>query len=127
MISDDQRSFFIELGKRIAELRQRHALTQTRLAEVLEVSQPTINAFEHGSRRVPVSLLPELAAALDVSIEELISGTSGTMSRRIGKRGPTSKLERQMELIRRLPRARQKIIIDMLDGVLSHADRASNS
>lgn len=127
MISDDQRSFFIELGKRIAELRQRHALTQTRLAEVLEVSQPTINAFEHGSRRVPVSLLPELAAALDVSIEELISGTSGTVSRRIGKRGPTSKLERQMELIRRLPRARQKIIIDMLDGVLSHADRASNS
>lgn len=124
VISDDDRRYFLRLGKRIAELRNRQALTQTQLAEVLEVSQKSINAFEHGVRRLPVSLLPPLAQALDVSIEELVADDA---PRKAGKRGPLSKIEQQMDLIRRLPRARQKIIIDMLDGVLSHAERASNS
>lgn len=123
MISDEERSFFVRLGKRIAELRNRQALTQTQLAEMLEVSQKSINAFEHGVRRLPVSLLPELAGALDVSIEELIAGTAARKSR---KRGPLSKIDQQMDQIRRLPRARQKLVMDMLDGVLAHADRASN-
>lgn len=124
VISDDDRSYFLRLGKRIAQLRNRQALTQTQLAEVLEVSQKSINAFEHGVRRLPVSLLPPLAQALDVSIEDLVADGA---PRKTGKRGPLSKIEQQMDLIRRLPRARQKIIIDMLDGVLSHAERASNS
>ena len=125
MISDDDRGFFVKLGKRIAELRRRKALTQTKLAEELDVSQKTVNAFEHGTRRVPVSLLPALAEKLDVTIEEIVSGV-GAAPRKLGKRGPRSRIEEQMELIRSLPRSKQKFVIDMIDTVLAQADRASN-
>jgi len=35
-----------------------------------------------------------------------------------GKRGPTPKLQRQLERVSRLPKAQQQIILAMLDGVL---------
>lgn len=124
MISEEDRSFFVKLGERIAALRVQQGLTQTQLAKRLEVSQKSVNAFEHGERRLPVSLLPELALALGVSIEDLVAGNTAT---RAGKRGPLSKIDQQMELIRRLPRARQKFVIDMLDGVLGSIERANGA
>lgn len=124
MISDEDRSFFVKLGQRIAALRTQQGLTQTQLAKKLEVSQKSVNAFEHGQRRLPVSLLPELALALGVSIEDLIAGNTTTRS---GRRGPISKIDQQMEQIRRLPRARQKFVIDMLEGVLGNMERANGT
>lgn len=46
---------------------------QVQLAEALGISQPQLAFYEVGKRRVPVSLLPGLARALDVSIEALIA------------------------------------------------------
>jgi transcriptional regulator with XRE-family HTH domain len=119
-MTDDEKDFFVKLGQRIADLRKKHALTQAHLADRLGVSQQTINSFERGRRRVPVSLLPELAQLLDVSIEELIVGDK---TKSTGKRGPASKIDRQVEEIRRLPRAKQRFVIDMLDAVIAQAQR----
>ena len=68
-ITQDEREFFVQLGTRIAELRKAQNITQVQLAETLDVSQPTMNAYEMGHRRVPVSALPTLARALGVSLE----------------------------------------------------------
>jgi DNA-binding XRE family transcriptional regulator len=57
-ISTAERHFFIELGERIANLRKTRNITQVQLAEVLGVSQQTIQAHEVGRRRTPVSALP---------------------------------------------------------------------
>jgi transcriptional regulator with XRE-family HTH domain len=119
-MTDDEKDFFVKLGERIAELRRARALTQAQVAERFAVSQQTINSFERGRRRVPVSLLPELAQILDVTIEELIVGDKANGA---GKRGPASKIERQMEEIRRLPRAKQRFVIEMLDAVIAKAQR----
>lgn len=121
-MTEDDKTFFIKLGQRIADLRREQASTQAQLAERLHVSQQTITAFEHGRRRVPVSLLPELARALDVSIEDLIVGKNGKTA---AKRGPASKIERQLEQIRRLPRTKQQFVIEMLDAVLARATRSA--
>ena len=40
-----------------------------------------------------------------------------------GKRGPASKLQQQIERLSQLPKAKQKIVIEMLNGVLSQAGR----
>ena len=42
---------------------------------------------------------------------------------RPGKREPTPKLQQQMERINQLPKAKQKFVIEMLEGVLSQAGR----
>jgi transcriptional regulator with XRE-family HTH domain len=117
-ITRNEREFFIELGSRIATLRKDAHITQVQLAQTLGVAQSTLNAYELGQRRVPVSALPILAKSLGVSLEELIGEKPAP-----GKRGPTPKLQQQMERINQLPKAKQKFVIEMLEGVLSQAGR----
>ncbi len=119
-MTKDEKSFFVKLGKRITELRGRQALTQTQLAERLGVSYQTVNSFEHGRRRVPVSMLPALAEQLSVSIEELV--VAGASTRPASKRrGPRSKLDQQIDIIRELPRTKQKFVMKMLEVVITQA------
>jgi transcriptional regulator with XRE-family HTH domain len=119
-ISPDERAFFVQLGARIAALRKAQGITQVDLAQALGVSQQTINSYETGRRRVPVSTLPPLARTLGVSIEELIGEPPSTATR---KRGPTPKLMQQVERIQQLPRAQQRFIMRMLDTMLAQQGR----
>jgi transcriptional regulator with XRE-family HTH domain len=118
VMSPDQQDFFRTFGERLARLRRERGLTQTQLGEVLGVSQQHVVAFEKGRRRVPVSALPVLARTLEVSVEELVGEQP---QRRPAKRGPTPKLQQQMERISRLPRGTQKLVTQMLDAVLQQA------
>ena len=117
-ISKDEKAFFVQLGSRIAQLRKEQGITQVQLAEWLNVSQQTVNAYEVGRRRMAVSALPTIAKLLGVSLEELIGEPL-----KPSKRGPTPKLQQQMERINQLPKAQQKFVIKMLEGVLSQAGR----
>lgn len=89
------------------------------LAETLDVAQSTVNAYESGQRRVPVSALPVLAKALGVSLDELLGETS-TAAR---KRGPAPKLQQHMERISRLPKPQQRFVIQVIGSVLAQASR----
>lgn len=115
-ISQDERAFFVELGARIAQRRRDSQMTQIQLAETLGVSQPALNAYELGQRRIPVSALLKLARALGASLEELLGESAATK-----KRGPTPKLAQQVERLALLPKAQQRVVMQMLDGVLAQA------
>lgn len=112
-MTQDSKKFLKELGARVAVLRKEQGLTQTQLAEMLGISQQLVASYEVGRRRIPVSALPTLAKALAMPIEALLGVSSGA-----AKRGPTPKLQQQMERINRLPKAQQKVVMRMLEGVL---------
>lgn len=112
-LSKEEQAFFAKLGMRITHLRKEHGITQVQLAETLGVSQQTITAYETGRRRIQVSALPAIAKVLRVSVEDLIGEP-----RKAAKRGPTGKLQQQMEEVSRLPRAKQQFVMQMLDTVL---------
>lgn len=112
------RKFLQELGQRITRLRKEQGLTQAQLAELLDISQQLVAFYERGQRRVPVDVLPDLARILGAQVEELLGLKSEN-----GKRGPTPKLQQQLERISRLPKARQRFVMDMLDTVLNQAGR----
>jgi len=116
-ISVEDRDFFVSLGERIASLRKANNITQVQLAEALGVSQQTIQAYEVGRRRIPVSALPVVARTLTVSLEALF----GEGDRSSRKRGPASRLQQQLEQISQLPKAKQRFVIDMLDTVIHQA------
>lgn len=116
-ISADEKTFFVRLGAKVAELRKTEGITQVQMAEQLGVSQQTINSYEVGRRRIPVSTLPVLASTLGVSMEELIGAPPAANK----KRGPTPKLQQQIERIQRLPKAQQRMVMQTLDTLLKGA------
>lgn len=119
-ISQDEREFFVALGARIAQLRKDSHITQVQLAETLGVSQPAINAYETGQRRVPVSMLPTLARTLGVSVEELIGTPQSAAAR---KRGPAPKIQQHLERISALPKPRQRAVMDVIEALLAQQGR----
>lgn len=121
-ISDDERAFFIALGQRIAEQRKACAITQVQLAEQLGISQQAMNSFEKGRRRVPVSLLPVIAQALDTTLDALLAdNVSPAMKSAPKKRGPQKKIRQQLEQIEALPMAKQRAIAQVLDSMLAQS------
>jgi transcriptional regulator with XRE-family HTH domain len=118
-ISSEERLFFVSLGERIAALRRANNITQVQLAEALGVSQQTLQSYEVGRRRLPVSALPVVASTLSVSLEELF-GAQTKAAR--GKRGPASRLHQQIDAVAQLPKAKQQFVAEMLRNVLGQGE-----
>jgi len=112
------RQFGKELGRRLAQLRQEAGLTQHAVAAHLGIAQQTLAHYEVGRLRLPVALVPKLATLFAVSTDVLLGVTDASTGARAGKRGPTPKLQRQLERLSRLPKAQQHVVLAMLDGVL---------
>ena len=64
----------IKTGKFIAEERKNKKLTQRQLADILNISDKTISKWETGNGFPEISLLQPLCQALDISVNELLSG-----------------------------------------------------
>jgi len=110
---NDRESFLIPLGKHLAILRKEQGLTQAELAHSINISQQVYASYETGVKRITVSRLPKLAACLDVSVDELL----GLPMQK--KRGPQSKLEKQIREIEKLPSQKKKFISEFLATTLA--------
>jgi transcriptional regulator with XRE-family HTH domain len=66
------------LGRRIARLRLARTATQERLAKELNVSPQAVSKWENDINYPDISLLPDLARFLSVSVDELLSGASAS-------------------------------------------------
>ena len=67
------------LGTFIALLRKEKRLTQKQLAELLNVSDKTVSHWECDETSPDISLLPLLAEALGVTVDELLKGEKKTV------------------------------------------------
>ena len=106
------------MGARIAEARKFQRLTQQQLADHLGLAQQTIAHYEAGRLRVQASMLSALARKLGLTVDELLGEGTGSH----GKRGPTAKFEKHIERMNKLPRAKQQVLLEMLDAFLSRVD-----
>jgi len=104
-------AFFKRLGARIAQARKRMGMTQVQLAERLGIAQQTLAHYEVGRARIAADLLPVLAEALEVSLDEMLIGEPA--ARPAGKRFTPSAADRghrptaQGQAARRLRSARR--------------------
>lgn len=112
-------AFFQALGSRIAQARKDRGMTQQALAEALGIAQQTLGHYEVARARIAADLLPRLADALDISLDELLMGQPTI--RLPGKRGPASRLEQQLDAVTRLPKAKQKVVAELIDSVIVKA------
>ena len=63
-----------KIGAFIAELRKEKGLTQSALAEQLNISNRTVSKWENGDGYPDITIIPKLAEILGVTTDELFSG-----------------------------------------------------
>jgi len=108
-----------EFGRRLAALRNARGWTQAELAERLGATVKTVTYFEREATNPTHKTLERLADIFGVSPGELLGdGEEG----RNGKPGPASKLERLTARLSELPRSKQKVVVDMLEGFLKQTN-----
>jgi transcriptional regulator with XRE-family HTH domain len=117
LMTHDDQQFFKELGSRIAQLRKDIGLSQQAVADVLQIPQQTYANYEVARARPAVSMLPTLAQLFGISVDELL----GLHRSGAAKRGPTPLLQKQIERLSLLPKAQQKVVLKMLEGVLDQS------
>ena len=63
-----------QLGARIASRRRARGLTQGQVADRMGVSPQAVSKWERGLTCPDLTILDELAALLDIGLEELLTG-----------------------------------------------------
>lgn len=66
----------MEIGKRIKEIRESISMTQSELADKLDLSVHTISKYEQGQRKPKLDMLKEIAEALEVNVADLVEGAT---------------------------------------------------
>jgi len=117
IMTNQEKKFYREFGQRVAELRKQNNITQVELARELGVSQQQIASYEAGRVKIPVSALAKLALVLATQVDEIIG------LKKVSHRGPSSKLQQQINIVRNLPRSKQRLISEMLDALIQQAQQ----
>ena len=87
------------LGRRIARLRLTKTATQERLAKELNVSPQAVSKWENDINYPDISLLPDLARFLGVSVDELLSGASASSQESATAQGNAAAQESAAEVV----------------------------
>jgi hypothetical protein len=82
------------------------------------VSQQTLQSYEVGRRRIPVSALPVVAHTLAVSLDELFGEVKPAAR---SKRGPVPQWQQHIEAVALLPKSQQLFVSKMIETVLAQA------
>lgn len=91
------------IGKRLRDLRESRGMTQTELAERLNIKQALVSAYELGTVRMHGALIAAFAKTLDASADEILGlekphrsavATDRRLSRLLQEIGGLSRRER---------------------------------
>jgi transcriptional regulator with XRE-family HTH domain len=106
-------------GPRLATLREAAGYKQVELAAELGISQRMLAYYESPRAHPPPALLPALAKALGVSVEQLLGVVTVKANGRARVRD--SRLWRRFAQIEKLSPAERKPILQVLDAFLAKA------
>ncbi len=107
-------------GQRLGALRRSRGLTQTVLAQKLQITQKMIDYYERRAVNPSLDFIQRAAEALDVSVADLLGSVPKTIRRRPG---PPPQIHQRLELLNHLPRKDQKFVIQFLDAYLEKIAR----
>lgn len=102
-------------GERLANLRKAAGFTQIELAAELGISQRMVAYYESPTATPPANLLPQIALALGVSIDELFG--VGIKPRRVKPDGD-SRLRRRLLAIETLNLTEKRQVLQLLDAFI---------
>ena len=101
----------------MAAFRVAKGLAQVQLAEELGMTRDRIAYYERSAHNPSFEVIQKVAEYFRVSVGELLNDTSKARS----KPGPPSQFAQIATRLDQLPRAKQKMVADMLEGILKQA------
>mgnify|MGYP004654186885 FL=1 len=104
----------IQIGKFIAESRKSRNLTQRQLADALSISDKTISKWECGKGLPEVSLMLPLCAALDITVNDLLSGEKVSLIDY-----PKKAEANMMNLMKENEENRKRMALSIITGVIT--------
>lgn len=115
-IAKKEKSIF---SKQLIKLRQSRGLTQEQLASGLEITRDAVAYYENQAKNPGSESIQKLADFFGVD-----PGTLFTNEETKKTPGPASKIEKQLNAIRQLPKKDQRAISAVLDMALQQAKHA---
>lgn len=103
------------MAQRLIELRQSAGLTQVQLAEQIGVHYSNIGFWELSGTPPRGEVLPKMAHALGVTVDELL----GVAPAKTKKPAAKGRLQMVFEQVAKLPRRQQQKVIEMAEGFLA--------
>jgi transcriptional regulator with XRE-family HTH domain len=117
-------------GTRLAELRKDAGLSQYELARYVGVPQANIAFWERSEKPPRSEVLPKMAEALGVTVEDLLNVNAGkTAPRKATKSNgrPAGKVREVFDRVSKLPRRQQEHIVNWVSAYVSQYEQTRQS
>jgi transcriptional regulator with XRE-family HTH domain len=101
-------------GARLKKLRLERGFTQQELANEINVSQRVIVYYERETNHPPSDLLPSIARALDVTVDELL-GLTAAKKKKASPSSLSPRLERRLQQIESLNSKNKRQLLQIID------------
>ena len=120
----------VTIGRKIAELRKAHNMTQFELADALGISFQAVSNWERGASMPDISKLPELAEIFGVTIDEILGKNNPAIvqlahGETIDTRAATPEEIEEAAMIAK-PSQLEKTVADNFDSLTDAAASASS-
>ena len=106
---------YVRLGERIREERKRQQLTQSTLAERIDISDTYMGQIERGERSLTLDTLVRLVNKLGVTIDYLLSDYVTLID--------DNTIDQFRQIIRDVPVERKQMAIAVLRTIFSYLDK----
>lgn len=108
------------IGKNLQSIRKRRGLTQKELGDKIGLTRETVTSYEAGRSHLTDTTLIDIAAALRVSINEILG-----MERRATETPISIRWAKRIEIIESLPESIKKHVLRSLDDIIKANTRLS--
>jgi transcriptional regulator with XRE-family HTH domain len=108
--------------------RKAAGLTQNELAEAVGETQENISFWERTDKPPRSDVLPDLAKALGVTVDDILGVTKTKKTSPVAKQPqkPAGQVQRAFEEVKKLPRRQQQKILDVVFAMLDQQDRKAS-
>ena len=110
-------------GQKMAELRRAAGYTQRSLAAEIGISQRMVAYYESQSEHPPAHLLPTLADAFGITIDQLLGREPITPR----KRPKNAQLMRKLQQVEKLPARARNAVLEHIDALVAKHGSGSGS
>jgi transcriptional regulator with XRE-family HTH domain len=107
------------IGQRVRQIRKKHGLSQTEVADTLGVHQSLVSEYELGTVRIPATVIAAFAQILKTPLDELV----GLKPLKENGAFKDRRFIRRLERIEKLPKRAKQALLNTIDTYLAGIEK----